>query len=354
MIRAFTLMTMSLTLLGFASADESTSVITNQLRGMNTDERRLQTVDMSITATIYQRTDTSCSGTSQGTNIIGANTCFYVDTEEGQNIFAKGVVTPNGEILESLSFFTDIGCTAPIPGFDFTGLPAASPTPCVCQSTSDADTVCAKFTLSNSTTPNPGPPSGSSSKDCFAGTEQVSLETGGTKDISEVGVGERVMVSDKNGNLMYSDVVFVPHKKNNEQTTFVKLTTANGHELKVTTTHLIPSGLCDVAPNAFELIHAEKLNVDMCVNTVSGKDRIVSITQDNGRGVYTVVTAENSGLIVVNGIIASSFGKNHMFVNMFYEIHRVLFAFLPWVLDFGVVAKAGAAVGDLSASALSL
>ena len=55
------------------------------------------------------------------------------------------------------------------------------------------------------------------------------------------------MVSDKNGNLMYSDVVFVPHKKNNEQTTFVKLNTANGHELKITTTHLIPSGLCDVA-----------------------------------------------------------------------------------------------------------
>ena len=51
-------------------------------------------VDMSINATLYKRSDTSCSETSQGTNIIGANTCFYIDTDEGQNIFAKGVVSP--------------------------------------------------------------------------------------------------------------------------------------------------------------------------------------------------------------------------------------------------------------------
>jgi Hint module len=46
----------------------------------------------------------------------------------------------------------------------------------------------------------------SSKKDCFSGSETVTLESGGYKALSEVVPGDRILTSDGNGDLSYSEV----------------------------------------------------------------------------------------------------------------------------------------------------
>ena len=64
--------------------------------------------------------------------------------------------------------------------------------------------------------------------------------------------------------------------------------------------------------------------------TLSGKD-IVSTTETvQGKGLYTIVTKEE--YVVVNGIIASPFAANHMLANMYYNVHRFVYATAPSLL----------------------
>lgn len=37
--------------------------------------------------------------------------------------------------------------------------------------------------------------------------------------------------------------------------------------------------------------------------------------------------------LVVSGFIASPFGKNHMLANMYYNMHRMVYAVAPWILS---------------------
>ena len=55
----------------------------------------------------------------------------------------------------------------------------------------------------------------SSSSGCFAATETVTLESGASKAMSEVTVGDRILtVNAQTGALVYSDVAYLPHGQN--------------------------------------------------------------------------------------------------------------------------------------------
>jgi hypothetical protein len=64
--------------------------------------------------------------------------------------------------------------------------------------------------------------------------------------------------------------------------------------------------------------------------TVSGEEKVTSVERVWGEGVYTVVT--NGEYVVVNGIIASPFGVNHMMGNLYYNVHRMVYASAPALL----------------------
>jgi hypothetical protein len=64
--------------------------------------------------------------------------------------------------------------------------------------------------------------------------------------------------------------------------------------------------------------------------TVSGEEKVSSVERVWGEGVYTVVT--NGEYVVVNGIIASPFGVNHMMGNLYYNVHRMVYASVPALL----------------------
>ena len=188
--------------------------------------------------------------------------------------------------------------------------------------------------------------SSSSSKDksCFAGSETLSLESGDVRAISDVRVGDRVLSADTAGRTSYSDVVYVPHMANSDDALFTHITTASGRDIKMTPSHLVFAGPChSSAP--FPLTYASSVSVGDCVMTVSGKDMVSTIATVQGKGLYTVVTKEE--YVVVNGIIASPFAVNHMLANLYYNIHRFVYATVPSILNYPALHSANEVLGSL-------
>jgi hypothetical protein len=65
--------------------------------------------------------------------------------------------------------------------------------------------------------------------------------------------------------------------------------------------------------------------------TESGEDMVSAVGTVHGKGLYTVVTKEE--YVVVNGIIAAPFAANHMLANLYYNIHRLVYASAPSLLN---------------------
>ena len=172
---------------------------------------------------------------------------------------------------------------------------------------------------------------------CFAGSEIITMESGESKFISEVRVGDRVLAADIFGKTHFSDVIFVPHGANTHTAVFAHITTSEGRDIKMTQNHVVPAGECGSSAT-MPLVYASAVQVGNCIMTVSGEERVVMTEKFRTQGVYTIVT--NEEYVVVNGIIASSFGINHMMANMYYNIHRALYSFAPALMSFTVLQNA--------------
>ena len=77
--------------------------------------------------------------------------------------------------------------------------------------------------------------------------------------------------------------------------------------------------------------------------TVSGEEKVSAVETVQGEGVYTIVTKEE--YIVVNGIIASPFGANHMMANLYYNVHRFLYSVSPLLLVSKLLQSANEGLG---------
>ena len=194
-------------------------------------------------------------------------------------------------------------------------------------------------TAANSATSSSTTTSSSSSKEksCFAGSETLLLESGEVRTISDVRVGDRVLTADAAGRTSYSDVVFVPHKANSDDALFTHITTASGRDIKMTPSHIILAGPCHSSA-ALPLTYASSVSVGDCVMTVSGEDMVSTVETVQGKGLYTVVTKEE--YVVVNGIIASPFAANHMLANLYYNVHRFVYATAPSFLRYPALHSA--------------
>jgi hypothetical protein len=167
--------------------------------------------------------------------------------------------------------------------------------------------------------------SSTSGSSCFAASELVTLESGATKAISEVAVGDRILtVNVKTGAQVYSDVAYVPHGKNAVRATFVTLVTASGRDVTMTADHVLPAGACGLTTKALPYVSASSVVVGDCVETVSGRERVVSVGAVAGAGIYTVVAMEE--LLVVNGVVATPYGGvNSALANVYYNLQRLAY-----------------------------
>ena len=180
----------------------------------------------------------------------------------------------------------------------------------------------------------------SAAASCFAGSETVAMESGDVKFISEVQVGDRVLAATAAGKTVYSEVVYVPHGANKESAVFAHITTESGRDVKMTMNHILPSGVCG---SSLPLVYASEVSVGSCIQTVSGEEKVSMVGTSRGEGVYTIVTKEE--FVVVNGIIASPFGANHMMANMFYNVHRFVYTVSPMLLASSLLHAANEALG---------
>jgi len=193
----------------------------------------------------------------------------------------------------------------------------------------------------------PGAPSNSptSSPACFAGTERVTLENGATKAIADVQAGDRILTVNAKGEQVYSDVAYLPHGKNTETAVFMVLATEAGRDVKMTANHMLPAGVCSAA--SLPVVAASAVTVGDCVETVSGRERVVSVGTVAGEGIYTVIAMEE--LLVVNGVVATPYGGvNPALANVYYNIHRLAYS----VAGKALLAVQGATEGVWAALAL--
>ena len=167
----------------------------------------------------------------------------------------------------------------------------------------------------------------SSSSTCFAGSETVTLESGVSKLIADVVVGDRVLASTAQGAFVYSDVIAVPHAKNNDRVIFNEISLVNGADIRMTGEHLLPVAASCGADAVFTITAAKDVAVNSCVMTVIGHSAVVSNNKVAGTGIYTIVT--NEEYVVVNGVVASPFAVSHAVGNTFYYVYRAMYKYVP-------------------------
>ena len=187
---------------------------------------------------------------------------------------------------------------------------------------------------------------------CFHGEELVALESGTSIPIVDVKVGDRIQVLRADSTLGFSDVVFVPHERNMKIATFIELETETMRSVKVTPEHLVLNGACSAPQESFTLTKADEVSTGTCLRTIEGLEKISAINKVQDKGIYTVVAADPHGHIVVNGVVASSFGTSHLVPNLYYSLHRALYQVLPqWVLHSESLQAANMLIGGLFISA---
>jgi len=180
---------------------------------------------------------------------------------------------------------------------------------------------------------------GSSDDVCFSGDSTLELESGEHKALEDVAIGDRVLTVDSNGKLSYSDVVFLPHGKNNKEAVFVNMAMESGTTLKATPKHLVRT--C-----GGELVAAESVDIGMCLNTKTGGSTVTSKTYTVASGIYSAVT--NNEFLVVDGVVASPFAISHAVPHAFYHLHRAIYALAPSFLKSPLASTANALFGALA------
>jgi hypothetical protein len=177
---------------------------------------------------------------------------------------------------------------------------------------------------------------------CFSGAETLTLESGASKTMDSVVVGDRVLTADGNGKLSFSEVIFLPHAANSDPATFVELTTGSGKSLKATKMHLLQT--CSGS-----LAFASSFAVGSCIRTVDGDESIVLASLTTSKGLYTAVTMNE--FLVVNGVVASPFAVAHGITHAFYNIHRALYVVAPNLLKVPGVSTTNSLIGATAAFA---
>lgn len=142
---------------------------------------------------------------------------------------------------------------------------------------------------------------GGGGQTCFSSEDMVQVENGDMKHFKDVKVGDSILSANRDGEISYSKVLFLPHGENDTPTTFVEIKTESGRMIKMTRRHLLP--LC-----SGELVVAQNLKHGSCLKTVGGDELVTTTTETVINGVYTAI-AENE-FLVVNGFVASPFASS--------------------------------------------
>lgn len=147
---------------------------------------------------------------------------------------------------------------------------------------------------------------------CFPGSSTVRLESGTSKAMSELAIGDRVQVVDPaTGKLGYEEVYLFGHQLADVAATFVKATLANGKILTLSPDHFVPAipmGKAVMFKNTV-MVRGKDLRVGMHVfaadsTDVTAASMVEDVSVAEKQGLFNPYTM--GGMIVVDGVVASA------------------------------------------------
>lgn len=154
---------------------------------------------------------------------------------------------------------------------------------------------------------------------CFPGEALVTLESGGTKSISDLRPGERVLAlagSDGSAGLVYSEVLAFLDRDPSTWKLFYTLHTKAGPRLSLTAAHLlfVAEGNCsegaEPPQGTLKTVYASHARPGQCVlvsrgHSVALLSQITRVTVREGRGAFAPLTQQ--GTLVVDHVAASCY-----------------------------------------------
>ncbi|CAD5212105.1 unnamed protein product [Bursaphelenchus okinawaensis] len=159
-------------------------------------------------------------------------------------------------------------------------------------------------------------------RSCFSGDTLVRTVTG-DKPMSELQVGDYVLVPSGDNTMKYEKVELFYHREPETTVKFIQLNTESGKTLSLTQLHLLPFGDCEEMEESIqkgddtdEWIRKSKFSYKaqqgQCVLSLDSEgrvtaDKIVKVGRRYSKGIYSPVTVE--GAIVTNDILSSCFSQ---------------------------------------------
>ncbi|KAM9785526.1 desert hedgehog protein [Neosynchiropus ocellatus] len=165
---------------------------------------------------------------------------------------------------------------------------------------------------------------------CFPGRALVSVAGRGQVTLESLAVGERVMALSATGQVVFSPVVSFLHREPGVWSTFLSLTTDEGHTLTLTAHHLLfLDPRCGPSAGGYRAQFASRAEAGACVLVHSpggpvGASRIRSLSSARALGVYAPLTLE--GTLFVDGVLASSYAlvEDHVLAHWAFGPLRLL------------------------------
>jgi len=169
--------------------------------------------------------------------------------------------------------------------------------------------------------------------DCLWGSNMVHLSSGRQKKISDVKVGDSVLAVDRNGKLLFSQVIMQLHQSPEETIKFQVIRTKTGRNLTLSPKHLIYKAENN-RPN-FDFDDSTSSQPRFAMNIREGDfvfvfdqssgmimDEVVSNDIEIRKGTYSPLTSHGS--IIVEDILASCYSdiEDHSLLHMAFAPFR--------------------------------
>nr|AAC15065.1 hedgehog [Lytechinus variegatus] len=147
---------------------------------------------------------------------------------------------------------------------------------------------------------------------CFPGFSQAYLKNGRMISMLDIRVGDEVAVVNNNGELDYSDVIMIVHRKLNDSTLFYVIETEDKTIVQLTPQHLIYVSERESNFDQSRAVFASEVRTNQFVyTTAQNHDRgvrpmkVVSVTTRLGHTAVAPVTRQGS--LVIDGVAVSSY-----------------------------------------------
>ncbi|XP_071941852.1 sonic hedgehog protein-like [Antedon mediterranea] len=147
---------------------------------------------------------------------------------------------------------------------------------------------------------------------CFPAQSEVTLETGETKRMNDVRIGDRVKAVDNEGSIIYSDVIMMLDAKPHKNMSFYTVSTPS-QTLSLTAEHIIYVSNTNSIFSESKAIFASRIMEGQYIFTVvkSGNqevlipEKVLSVTMTERTGAFAPLTYKGS--IVVDNVAVSSY-----------------------------------------------